>query len=143
MQAINFAHQQSPRFFFWPFARIGTFSPSPPPNNAHAALPTRVTGVMAEPANEASATVTVQQQQQNGSAGTAGSPAEAQQEAAPPVLTLRLRPRPSVTWGADVINNEGMGKKSSKRECGKEGGREGGGRKKKVVFFCQRCDSCS
>lgn len=39
------------------------------------------------------------------------SPVEAQ------TLTLRLRPRPSVTWGADVINNEGMGKKSSKREC--------------------------
>lgn len=31
-------------------------------------------------------------------------------------LTLHLRPRPSVTWSADVINNEGMGKKSSKRE---------------------------
>eukprot|EP00752_Nemacystus_decipiens_P008900 g7945.t1 len=81
---------------------------------------------MAEVANEASATVTLQQQQQNGSAETAGSPAEAQvggesahqeEAAAPPVVTLRLRPRPSVTWGADVINNEGMGKKSSKRCC--------------------------
>ncbi|CAM9633726.1 unnamed protein product [Pylaiella littoralis] len=37
--------------------------------------------------------------------------------ASPATLTLRLRPRPSVTWGADVINNEGMGKKSSKRCC--------------------------
>lgn len=87
---------------------------------------------MAEPASEASATMTVQQQQeQNGSAGTAGSPTaaqvggeSAQQETAeaPPPLTLRLRPRPSVTWGADVINNEGMGKKSSKRESGEGGG---------------------
>ena len=87
---------------------------------------------MAETANETSATVTIQQQQQNGSAETGRSPTEAQvggesaqQEASPPVLTLRLRPRPSVTWGADVINNEGMGKKSSKRECGKEGGAAG------------------
>lgn len=39
-----------------------------------------------------------------------------QTETEAPTLTLRLRPRPSVTWGADVINNEGMGKKSSKRE---------------------------
>ena len=38
------------------------------------------------------------------------------QPAQAPTLTLRLRPRPTVTWGADVINNEGMGKKSSKRE---------------------------
>lgn len=45
---------------------------------------------------------------------------EGKQEESPsteaPTLTLRLRPRPTVTWGADVINNEGMGKKSSKRE---------------------------
>lgn len=81
---------------------------------------------MAEPANGVGATTTVQQEQ-NGSAGTAGIPAEAQvggesaqaTAATPPILTLRLRPRPSVTWGADVINNEGMGKKSSKREYGR------------------------
>lgn len=78
-----------------------------------------------EPVNGGGATMTVQQQQHNESAGTAGTPAEAQvggdsapATAAPTVLTLRLRPRPSVTWSADVINNEGMGKKSSKRECG-------------------------
>ncbi|CAM9546940.1 unnamed protein product [Choristocarpus tenellus] len=35
----------------------------------------------------------------------------------PLTLTLRLRARPSVTWGEDVINNENMGKKSSKRCC--------------------------
>ena len=126
--------------------------------------PTRVTDAMAETANETSATVTIQQQQQNGSAETGRSPTEAQvggesaqQEASPPVLTLRLRPRPSVTWGADVINNEGMGKKSSKRECGKEGGAAGNiflseaqkqqeeeGRN--VSFFTESgawCDSCS
>ncbi|CAM9265402.1 unnamed protein product [Discosporangium mesarthrocarpum] len=34
-----------------------------------------------------------------------------------PTLTLRLRARPRVTWGADVVNNENMGKKSSKRCC--------------------------
>lgn len=39
-----------------------------------------------------------------------------QQQQQQQILTLRLRPRPSVTWGQDVINNEGMGKKSSKRE---------------------------
>lgn len=81
---------------------------------------------MAESANGASATTTVQQQQ-NGTAGTPEAQVggeSAQATATPAVLTLRLRPRPSVTWGADVINNEGMGKKSSKRECG------GGGRRK-------------
>lgn len=66
-----------------------------------------------------------QQQQLDESAGAAeaaGDPAQLgdSTEATAPsaILTLRLRPRPSVTWGADVINNEGMGKKSSKRECG-------------------------
>ncbi|CAD7925801.1 unnamed protein product [Amoebophrya sp. A120] len=35
----------------------------------------------------------------------------------PPVLHLRLRPRTvvNVTWDEDVIDNEGMGKKSSKK----------------------------
>lgn len=85
---------------------------------------------MAEQANMASATETVAEQQGD-RAGTAGNPPAAQAEgeqpaegaaAAPaPVLTLRLRPRPSVTWSADVINNEGMGKKSSKRECAARG----------------------
>ncbi len=37
----------------------------------------------------------------------------------PAYLTLRLQvmQRPSVNWGEDVIDNEGMGKKSSKRCC--------------------------
>ncbi len=37
----------------------------------------------------------------------------------PACLTLRLQvmQRPSVSWGEDVVDNEGMGKKSSKRCC--------------------------
>lgn len=52
--------------------------------------------------------------------GTPGTATETEElvgaGAGAPTLTLRLRPRPTVTWGADVINNEGMGKKSSKRK---------------------------
>lgn len=88
---------------------------------------------MAEQANAASVTETVHEQRQNEPAAetAAGAPPAQQQQQAggeeesAPVLTLRLRPRPSVTWSADVINNEGMGKKSSKRECA-GGGRPGG-----------------
>jgi protein phosphatase 1 regulatory subunit 11 len=46
-----------------------------------------------------------------------------EEEAAPPqesqdeVLTLTLRARPSVTWDNEVVDNEGMGRKSSKRCC--------------------------
>lgn len=62
-----------------------------------------------------STTQTVQLvKQENADEGVDESEQTAATEA--PTLTLRLRPRPSVTWGADVINNEGMGKKSSKRE---------------------------
>jgi protein phosphatase 1 regulatory subunit 11 len=34
-----------------------------------------------------------------------------------PVLLLTLRPRSNVTWEGGVVNNEGMGRKSSKRCC--------------------------
>lgn len=34
-----------------------------------------------------------------------------------PVLRLTLRPPPHVSWDSDVINNEGLGRKSSKRCC--------------------------
>mmetsp|Transcript_38752 Transcript_38752/g.81477 ORF Transcript_38752/g.81477 Transcript_38752/m.81477 type:complete len:165 (-) Transcript_38752:344-838(-) len=34
-----------------------------------------------------------------------------------PVLRLSLRPRSNVTWDERVVNNEGMGRKSSKRCC--------------------------
>lgn len=84
---------------------------------------------MAEQANMASVTETAPEQDER--AGTAGAPPAVQAEGEPdgaaapaPVLTLRLRPRPSVTWSADVINNEGMGKKSSKRECAGGAGHE-------------------
>jgi protein phosphatase 1 regulatory subunit 11 len=35
----------------------------------------------------------------------------------PPTLLLSLRPRPAVTWDNGVVNNEGLGRKSSKRCC--------------------------
>jgi protein phosphatase 1 regulatory subunit 11 len=35
----------------------------------------------------------------------------------PPTLLLSLRPRSNVTWDEGVINNEGLGRKSSKRCC--------------------------
>jgi protein phosphatase 1 regulatory subunit 11 len=34
-----------------------------------------------------------------------------------PILRLTLRPPPHVSWDEGVINNEGMGRKSSKRCC--------------------------
>ena len=34
-----------------------------------------------------------------------------------PPLVLRIRPRPHIQWRADVIDNEGAGKKSSKACC--------------------------
>ncbi|KAL3795851.1 hypothetical protein ACHAWO_010143 [Cyclotella atomus] len=34
-----------------------------------------------------------------------------------PVLRLTLRPQPHVSWDEGVINNEGLGRKSSKRCC--------------------------
>ena len=34
-----------------------------------------------------------------------------------PVLRLQLRPRSNVTWDQSVVDNEGMGRKSSKRCC--------------------------
>lgn len=37
--------------------------------------------------------------------------------AEPEILSLTLRPRPNVRWDEDVVNNEGMGRKSSKRCC--------------------------
>jgi len=35
----------------------------------------------------------------------------------PPMLTLTLRARPSVTWDEAVVDNEGLSRKSSKRCC--------------------------
>ncbi|KAL3798396.1 hypothetical protein HJC23_005049 [Cyclotella cryptica] len=34
-----------------------------------------------------------------------------------PILRLSLRPHPHVTWDEGVVNNEGLGRKSSKRCC--------------------------
>ena len=34
-----------------------------------------------------------------------------------PQLTLYLRERPGVTWSEDTIDNEGLGRRSSKRCC--------------------------
>ena len=34
-----------------------------------------------------------------------------------PILRLQLRPRSNVTWDQSVVDNEGMGRKSSKRCC--------------------------
>ncbi|CAN0050035.1 unnamed protein product [Phaeothamnion confervicola] len=53
-------------------------------------------------------TASVVQQQQRPQAKT---------EEKPPVLTLRLSARRHVEWGQDVVDNEGMDKKSSKRCC--------------------------
>jgi protein phosphatase 1 regulatory subunit 11 len=39
------------------------------------------------------------------------------QESQDEVLTLTLRARPSVSWDNAVVDNEGMGRKSSKRCC--------------------------
>lgn len=69
---------------------------------------------MAGPARQQAGLTTTIHQQQQAVVGTNQGGQQTESEA--PTLTLRLRPRPSVTWGADVINNEGMGKKSSKRE---------------------------
>ena len=33
------------------------------------------------------------------------------------VLKIRLKPEATVTWSEEVIDNEHMGKKSSKRKC--------------------------
>ena len=38
-------------------------------------------------------------------------------EDAPPVLRLTLRNQPAVRWDESVVDNEGMGRKSSKRCC--------------------------
>lgn len=35
----------------------------------------------------------------------------------PPTLNLTLRPQPRVTWDEDIEDNEGLGRKSSKRCC--------------------------
>jgi protein phosphatase 1 regulatory subunit 11 len=35
----------------------------------------------------------------------------------PPTLVLSLRPRSNVTWEEGVVNNEGLGRRSSKRCC--------------------------
>jgi protein phosphatase 1 regulatory subunit 11 len=44
--------------------------------------------------------------------------ASAQEEQVQPLtLTLEPRTRPRVRWNADVVDNEDMGKKSSKRCC--------------------------
>ena len=37
-------------------------------------------------------------------------------EEPPEILKMRLKPEARVTWGAEVIDNEHMGKKSSKRK---------------------------
>jgi protein phosphatase 1 regulatory subunit 11 len=39
------------------------------------------------------------------------------QESQDEVLTLTLRARPGVSWDEAVVDNEGMGRKSSKRCC--------------------------
>ena len=39
------------------------------------------------------------------------------QQGQEPVLRLQLRPQSNVSWDTDVVDNEGMGRKSSKRCC--------------------------
>jgi protein phosphatase 1 regulatory subunit 11 len=36
---------------------------------------------------------------------------------APPVLVLKLKQTPKITWTEDTVDNEGLGRKSSKRCC--------------------------
>jgi Protein phosphatase inhibitor len=43
------------------------------------------------------------------------APAAAMAEAKPTTLTLRLRARKGVQWDEEVVDNENMGKKKSKR----------------------------
>lgn len=76
--------------------------------------------VMATRANNATIVQVIEPtglQHNRGGHNTEAPTAEQHQQEQQVTLTLRLRPRPSVTWGEDVINNEGMGRKSSKREC--------------------------
>jgi protein phosphatase 1 regulatory subunit 11 len=54
----------------------------------------------------ASATITITEEEE-----------EQQGSHTPEILTLTLRPRPAVRWDENVIDNEGMSRKSSKRCC--------------------------
>lgn len=57
----------------------------------------------------ATATMVITQQQQQQS--------DTNTNAEAPILRLSLRPQANVTWDENVINNEGLGRKSSKRCC--------------------------
>lgn len=48
---------------------------------------------------------------------TTDTPSSATDNEEPPVLRLRLVPRPQVRWDSSVLDNEGMNRKSSKRCC--------------------------
>ncbi len=68
----------------------------------------RVSSSSASGAATATMVITQQQQQQS---DTNNNNAEA------PILRLSLRPQANVTWDENVVNNEGLGRKSSKRCC--------------------------
>lgn len=82
-----------------PAAAAATISSTPP---AAAAVAPRNTGT-AENAGSATATMTITE-----------TPAQNDNNE---VLELTLRPSNNVSWNESVIDNEGMGKKSSKRCC--------------------------
>jgi protein phosphatase 1 regulatory subunit 11 len=63
-------------------------------------------GASSGAAGTATATMVITQQQQQSETNDVG-----------PILRLSLRPQPNVTWDQNVINNEGLGRKSSKRCC--------------------------
>ena len=67
----------------------------------------RVSSSSASGAATATMVITQQQQQQS----------DTNNNAEAPILRLSLRPQANVTWDENVINNEGLGRKSSKRCC--------------------------
>uniref|UniRef100_A0A7S2R240 Type 1 phosphatases regulator n=1 Tax=Eucampia antarctica TaxID=49252 RepID=A0A7S2R240_9STRA len=78
-------------------------SPETYRNDEHTVTDTLIsTHAAMESAISATATVTITE--------TATAPS-------PPVLNLTLRPAPRVSWDENVENNEGLGRKSSKRCC--------------------------
>lgn len=67
----------------------------------------RVSSSSASGAATATMVITQQQQQQS----------DTNDDEEAPILRLSLRPQANVTWDENVINNEGLGRKSSKRCC--------------------------
>ncbi|KAL7498748.1 hypothetical protein ACHAWT_006780 [Skeletonema menzelii] len=67
-------------------------------------------GTSSSAAGTATSTMVITQQQQQQQTETNTTTED-------PILRLSLRPRSNVTWDQNVINNEGLGRKSSKRCC--------------------------